>query len=341
MQWIKRNLFLVVSSAIALALLGFAGFYLYTKIQQDRAKTEELTAATQKLEALAKRDPYPNADNITAAKQEVKRVQGFLDDIEKHFAPAPYPEELNNMSFRSYLDTTRSELIQGAKRAGVEVPTNYWFTFSAQKGALNFNPASLQPLAAQLADIKALCDVLFDAKVNSLAWLKRVPVDSQQDNTMGSQDYVTTKPATNAWSVVMPYEVAFQGFSSQLASVLDGLAHLPQCYIVTNIVVEPAATAGQSTDSTAPENRYAPSGGMSMDAGARLRARYGIRAPAPPPVVAVRRGPTTFLEEKPLRIILSVQAVRLKPRTAPAAAPAAARATRPAAAPAPQPQPTE
>src|SRR5690242_18432300 len=223
MQWIKRNLFLVISGVVALALLGFAGFYLFTKIQQDRAKTEELEAATQKLEALAKRDPYPNPDNINAAKQEVKRVQAFLGDIEKHFAPAPYPEELNNMSLRSYLDNTRDELLKDARRAGVEVPTNYWFTFSAQKGSLNFTPSTLQPLAAQLADIKAICEVLFDAKVNSLAWLKRVPVDSQQDSTMGSQDYLTTKASTNNWSIVMPYEVAFQGFSSQLAAVLEGL----------------------------------------------------------------------------------------------------------------------
>jgi hypothetical protein len=260
------------------------------------------------------------------------------------------------MSFRSYLDNTRDELLRDARRAGVEVPTNYWFTFSAQKGSLNFPPATLQPLASQLADIKTLCQVLFDAKVNSLAWLRRVPVDKEQENNPGSQDYVSTKGVTNAFSIVMPYEVAFQGFSSQLAAVLEGLARLPQCYIITNMVVEPAATAGQQTDPNAPDlaARYAPQG---MDAGAALRARYGLAmryggrygmAPPPPPVQPVRRGPSTFLEEKPLRIILSVQAVRLKPRNATPAAPAGRSPAPPPPAPAPaepqpepQPQPTE
>src|SRR5262249_31245 len=147
MQWIKRNLFLVVGGVIALGLLGFAGFYLYTKIQQDHGVTEELNAATTKLESLAKRDPYPNPENIKSAEDEGKHLHNFLGDVEKHFAPAPYPQQLDAREFRTYLETTRSELLTDAQRAGVEVPTNYWFTFAAQKGAMTFSAATLQPLA--------------------------------------------------------------------------------------------------------------------------------------------------------------------------------------------------
>src|SRR5262249_32258274 len=153
---------------------------------------------------------------------EARRVQGFLGDVEKHFLPAPYPQELNAMTFRTYLDNSIAKLRVDAQHAGVEIPTNYWFTFAAQKGAMTYAATSLQPLASQLADIQTLCGVLFDAKVNSLVWLKRVAVDSQ-DSSLGSQDYLTTKASTNNWSVVVPYEVAFQGFSSQLASVMAGL----------------------------------------------------------------------------------------------------------------------
>ena len=142
MQWIKRNLFLVLGGVVALGLLGFAGFYLFAKIQQDQGVTGELDSATQKLETLAKRDPYPNPENIAAAKDEGKRLQSFLGDVEKHFQPAPYPDELNPMEFRTYLDNTRAKLLSDAHRAGVEVPTNYWFTFAAQKGAMTFSPAT-------------------------------------------------------------------------------------------------------------------------------------------------------------------------------------------------------
>jgi hypothetical protein len=325
MQWIKRNLFLILGGMVALALLGFAGFYLFAKIQQDQGVTGELDAATHKLESLAKRDPYPNPENITAAKDEAKRVQGFLTEVEKHFLPAPYPQQLDSMVFRTYLDNTQSKLLADAKRAGVEVPTNYWFTFAAQKGSVTFAPASLQPLASQLADIRTLCGVVFDAKVNSLVWLKRPAVDSQ-DTVLGSQEYLTAKPVTNNWAVIVPYEVAFQGFSSELAAVLDGLARLPHCFMVTNVVVEPAATA-TSTEEQNPAtdllSRYGIRGPVGGDASSMMRQRYGMAgrygrmmAPPPPPPVArpVNRGPNTVLDEKPLRFILSIQAVKLKPR---------------------------
>jgi hypothetical protein len=325
MQWIKRNLFLVGGGIVALALLGFAGFYLYTKIQQDNAVSEELSAATTKLETLAKRDPYPNPDNIKAAKDEGKRLQGFLGDVEKHFAGAPYPAQLDSREFRAYLDTTRAKLLNDAQKAGVEVPTNYWFTFGAQKGSFNFPANSLIPLASQLADIQSMCQVLFDAKVNSLVWLRRVPVDSQ-DN-LGSQDYLNAKAVTNSWGVIFPYEVTFNGFSSQLATVLEGLDRLPYCFIVTNIVVEPAANAASPTEGSPFVNPYA---NMATDPQAMLAQRYGASrygmasrygnryAGAPqmmqPVQPVVQSGPRTILDEKPLRFILYVQAVKLKPR---------------------------
>jgi hypothetical protein len=326
MQWIKRNLFLVVGGVVALGLLGFAGYYLYMKIQADQAVTGELDAATTRLESLAKRDPYPNAENIGAAKQEATRVQGFLSEVEKHFQPAPYPQELSSMTFRTYLDNTRAQLQADAHHSGVEIPTNYWFTFAAQKGAVTFSPASLQPLASELADIQTLCEVLFDAKVNSLVWLKRVAVDKDDTVLGGSQEYLNTKGSTNNWSVVMPYELAFQGFSSGLASVLEGLARLPHCFIVTNIVVEPAATAAAPTEEQNPMNDLMSRYRMMRptDPGALLRSRYGGGYPGrygpmmPPPQQVprpVNRGPQTVLDEKPLRFTLSVQAVKLKPRS--------------------------
>jgi hypothetical protein len=325
MQWIKRNLVLVAGGVVALALLGFAGFYLFAKIQQDRGVTAELEEATQKLETLARRDPYPNPENIAAAKDEAKRVQAFLGEVSKFFQPTPYPQELSPMQFRTYLDNTQAKLLYDAKRAGVEVPTNYWFTFAAQKGAMTFGANTLEPLATQLADVTTICGVLFDAKVNSLLWLKRVPVESKND-TLGSQDYLSAKATTNDLAVTMPYEVAFQGFSSQLAGVLEGMARLPHCFMVTNIVVEPAATA------TTPDSDQTTTmtGDMMARYGMRpnpmldrygMAGRYGMQgrygAPAAPQPVQPSPQKTTVLEEKPLRFILSLQAVKLKPQSQP------------------------
>jgi hypothetical protein len=68
------------------------------------------------------------------------------------------------------------ELQAGASNAGVVLPPNYAFTFSAQKGKLTFAPGSIEPWTAQLSEIKTICSILYEAKVNGIEGLRRVPV---------------------------------------------------------------------------------------------------------------------------------------------------------------------
>jgi hypothetical protein len=332
MPWIKRNLFLVIGGLIALALLGIAGYFLYTKIQLNEEVSAKLDESTTKLKTLVNRDPHPgtpNMDNIGAAKKELQRIQSFVREV-KHYFPALTTNQLTDREFRALLDTTISELKRSAERSGVELSSkDYWFTFAAQKNSINFGSGVITPLAAQLAEIKALCNVLYDAKVISLTGLKRAPVATEDS---GFTDYLSTKAQTNELAVVVPYEITFQSFSTELASVLEGLIRSTHCFVVRNVAVEKASDS-PSTDTINPygpnpygptpysdpyrRTPYGPYGGRPgerMDPG--LRQRYGM-APVAPPVAPAPRpgrgGLTTVLDEKPLKIVLSLESVRLKP----------------------------
>src|ERR1051326_2427192 len=103
MAWIKRNLFLLIGGLVALALLGFAGFYLYQRIDEDRTVTEQLDAQTEKLKQLVNRPVHPGTDkvnNIQAAKDDEQRLQTFATQVRKQFAPPIVEKELNNRTFR-------------------------------------------------------------------------------------------------------------------------------------------------------------------------------------------------------------------------------------------------
>ena len=71
----------------------------------------------------------------------------------------------------------------------------------------------------------------------------------------------------------------------------------------------------------------------------RMRARYGMRYGPPPtetppaPVAAaqVKTGPVILLEEKPLRVTMTVESVRLREAESKEAAPKAAKPKRPPA----------
>ena len=337
MAWIKRNLFLVVGGVVTLGLLALAGFFLFTKYTQDQAITEQLNQNTEELKRLVGRDPHPGTDkvdNIGAAKTEHKKLQASLDQVRKYFPPTQ-TNHPTSREFRAMLDNAISELKFNAERSAVKLPDEYWFTFSAQKATTTFPTNLLGPLTSQLSDIADLCRILYDAKIMSLERIKRVSAGQEDGGgslTAGmSQDYLDAKAVTNQWAVVMPYEVTFQGFSSELADVLEGLIRSRRCFVVKNLIVERAdasssddasgmgigASSGESQPTVNPYARYGAAGmsrygqrGMSPE----LMRRYGMGPQAPvAPTTKPAGRPGVLLEEKALRFTLSINSVRLKP----------------------------
>ena len=336
MNWLKRNLFLVAGGVAALGLLGFAIFFLLTRKQAVDEVTAELNTRTEEWKQLVAGDPYPNPENIDKAKSEQKKLGVFLDQTRKFFVPvANFPTNLDGATFKNLLETTIAELVQDADKSGVSLPSSnrYDFTFKPQRSSLDFAPATLVPLAMQVSEIKAICDVLFDARVHSLASLRRSPVAKQDEDAAGAADYLSgRKPATNAvtGAVLAPYEIVFHGFSTELAAVLEGFYHSPNCFIVKNIDVQTNVVIASAGDYTPTYLPYSFAPGVATPALTpmqQMQLRYGNRyggrmampnaptpAPAPTPMVPsapVRRGPETVLDERPLKITMYIEAVRL------------------------------
>src|SRR6266496_987689 len=244
MNWLKRNLFLVGGGVVALGLLGFAIFFLLTRKQAVDEVTATLNTRTEEWKQLVARDPYPNQENIERAKGEQKKLGGFLDQTRRFFVPvATFPTNLDGATFKNLLETTISELVHDAEKSGVTLPSSnrYDFTFKPQRSSLDFAPGTLAPLAMQVSEIKAICDVLFDARIHTLVGLRRAPVAKEDEGTAGASDYLGGKKlATNAvtGAVLAPYEIVFNGFSTELAAVLEGFYRTPNCFIVKNIDVQ-------------------------------------------------------------------------------------------------------
>jgi hypothetical protein len=252
---------------------------------------------------------------------------------------------VDSAAFKNLLQTTISHLERDAEKAGVNLQPKYDFTFTPQRKSLDFAADTLAPLAAQVAEIKALCEVLFDARVHALSGLRRVPV-AKEDR--GATDYLEgKKAATNALigAVLAPYEIQFQGFTAELAAVLEGFYRASNCFIVRNIDVQTnIVNVGAESTPTMPAFPYpqttlAPSGipparspedlmrqrygmgpygmGLGRYRGYGPGAGYGQPPPLSPtqnPAAAAppaRKGPETILDERPFKVTMYVEAVRL------------------------------
>ena len=187
MSWLKKNLSLVVGGVVALGLLGFAIFFLLTSTRAADEVTAQLSAKTAELKDLTTHDPYPNQENIEAARREQKKLAEFLQGSRRFFVPVSSFTNVDSAAFKDLLETTISHLENDAEKAGVNLPNKYDFTFAPQRKSLDFAADTLAPLAAQVAEIKAVCEVLFAARVHALTALRRLPV-AKDDQAAHAED---------------------------------------------------------------------------------------------------------------------------------------------------------
>lgn len=318
MAWVKKNLFILIAGVVSLAVLGYAIFFVKQQMDSDAEVSAQLDESANKFKDLLNRKWHPGnekQDNIKAAKEQVDRVRSFAGEMREYIKGGPMVTNLNNREFRGLLDTSLTQLRREAEESGVTLPvTNYWFTFSEYKTTVDFK-GDVAGLAAQLEDIKAIMHIVYEARVPSVAALRRVSVSPTDYN--GGPDFLGDREVrTNDWAVISGYEVTFQGFSSELARLMEGFANAKQCFIVKSLGV-----------AQAPEERKAPAvvPVMPMMPMPNPMDRYGYDRyrtmptyrPPPPPAAArpaAGSGVKVVLDESKLRFTLSVDSVRLKPK---------------------------
>lgn len=291
MAWIKRNLYFVIGGAVALILMGLAGFYLYSNWQADNAVMQKLEENFAELQRLNSENPHPgsgNVDNVVEAQNQQKELRTFITSLRKFYQPIeriPSPQEapkVTDRAFSAALSRTIDQLQRAANNTSVLLPPNYSFSFETQRPRVTFAAGSTEPLAVQLGEVKSIADVLIAAKVNSIDNIRRERVSS--DDLTGPQtDYTDAKSETNDLAVLTPYEVTFRCFSTELAGVLGGFAASPHALMVKSLNVEPAA--GTNTTMMGPDGMPMPGyamppgmpGGMIAPPPTAAEAEYGGR----------------------------------------------------------------
>jgi len=278
MSWVKRNLYFLIGGVIALVLLGGAGWYLYSKWDLNNTNLANLNQSYSELKALNDKNPNPGGENIKIAKDQRKEMLDYISRASKYFQKIPQIPDLpkkTDRDFASALSRTIDQLRRDSTNASVNLQENCNFSFTAESHKIAFAGGSIEPLSTQLGEVKAICDVLFQARVNALDSLRRERV-SGDDAAGPATDYLTESSTTNSLAILTPYELTFRCFSPELASVLAGFASSPNGLIVKSLNVEVSGTVpGELTASpaipVAVPTYVAPAPGVSPEA-----ARYGM-----------------------------------------------------------------
>ncbi|MEY2410559.1 MAG: hypothetical protein QOF48_3229 [Verrucomicrobiota bacterium] len=320
MLWIKRNLFLTVSAIVALALLGGGGYYVYAALASNAELDAEVQSTRTELNGLYALDVFPHATNIAAAKAETAKLRAEVASAHKLFMPVP-GEKVDARGFSRLRDNTLDELRNVALKGGVRLPADpYAFSFQTQKSKTEFAPDTFPLVPEQMTEIKALCMILFEARINQIGNIRRARVSRDDRTSVNSSDYLSpilnNELIAGAEAASHPYEFTFFCFTSELAAVLNSLERSPQGFVTKAMMVEPDPSApgapagtGIGTSQPPPPHFQPPPG----------RNPNLPRLPLPRPGVPVAPGvarppandkPLYVLKEKRLKVTMLVYAIK-------------------------------
>lgn len=300
MGWIKRNLFFVIGLVVAALLLGAALFYDFASWQSNQDALKKFTDIYNTIKTDYNYKPTPGngkINNIDIAKDQIQQLQEWLKGARDYFKPiTPIPNppdgQVTSEMFAPALSQTVRQLQKEAQDASVQLPPQYYFSFTAQSDKAVFDSTSLGQISQQLGEVKTIVEILYAARINGLESIQRVAVS--KDDAAGEQaDYIADQPTTEPSAVLTPYQVTFRGFSSDIANVLSAFASSANGFVIQSVSVQPAS-ASAATEA-APGN---PGGGAPG---------YNNATPTAP----TRGGLQTVLNEQMLRVTLKIQIVKL------------------------------
>ena len=301
MLWIKRNLFLAIGGLVALLLLGVGIFLLLGAKSRSETLESEIGEMKSMLDSLYGSPVFPGQTNIDIAKVETKKLDAVVAQMRKLFEPVP-AEKVTGLAFRSYRDNTLAELHRMAEQARTTLPgKGYAFSFETQRTKVDFKDGTFPAIPEQMAEVRALCKILFDAHVDPLVNIRRSKVSKDDEESNAASDYHLLKVETNAatGTVQSPYELVFNCLSSDLAVAMQGFLSSRHGFVVKGVHVEPVVEAvGPNAPGPGNQPNRPPTRGQPLPA----------VAPASRPGPGDK--PNILLKERRLKVTLLVYAIR-------------------------------
>jgi len=321
MVWIKRNLLLVVSGLVGLILSGLGTYLVMAGLTRNKELSGESESTRSRASLLYDANPFPSQSNIEAAIKETNTLHAAIVRARNFFAAVPL-DKMDVKRFMVWRDESLRELRDAAKKAGTELPaSDYSFSFATQRGKNQPSPDTIPHVPEQMAEVKVLCMMLFDARINRLGNVRRARVSADDKASAFASDYTApgvleVVPDPTGQMVSSPYEVTFYSFSAEVADVLNRLHRSPHGFLVKAIQVEPedsklAEAPGSAVAAVLPVagTTPPPQTGRSRF----LPPPTAPNRPAPPPAAArppANDRPVHLLKEKRLKVTLLVYALK-------------------------------
>ena len=251
---------------------------------------------------------------------------------------------LDDNTFLEFMHTKVYGLQRQCKNQRIRLPKfeeedkEFVFSFSKAWNEPEFKSHEREIMAYQLAEIEALCQALFKANIHEIYNIRRLKIMRGGEGGQRSEedlleylpdakfklDDVKKFVGEAPGSRVMPYEVTFRGFSSELSIALEELYKSSVFFVVKNIAVIEATGVVDDFEEEEEEMSLGGGGGRSMREayGPMGMGRGGMPGYGTMPFGMQglgfgageerkrKRPPSLLLDESPLKVTLRVNSIK-------------------------------
>ena len=252
---------------------------------------------------------------------------------------------LDDNTFLEFMHTKVYGLQRQCKNQRIRLPKfeeedkEFVFSFSKAWNEPEFKSHEREIMAYQLAEIEALCQALFKANIHEIYNIRRLKImRGGEGGQMSEEDLLEYLPDAKfklddvkkfvgeaPGSRVMPYEVTFRGFSSELSIALEELYKSSVFFVVKNIaVIEATGVVDDFEEEEEDEMSLGGGGGRSMREayGPMGMGRGGMPGYGTMPYGMQglgfgageerkrKRPPSLLLDESPLKVTLRVNSIK-------------------------------
>ena len=251
---------------------------------------------------------------------------------------------LDDNTFLEFMHTKVYGLQRQCKNQRIRLPKfeeedkEFVFSFSKAWNEPEFKSHEREIMAYQLAEIEALCQALFKANIHEIYNIRRLKImRGGEGGQMSEEDLLEYLPDAKfklddvkkfvgeaPGSRVMPYEVTFRGFSSELSMALEELYKSPVFFVVKNIAVIEATGVVDDFEEEEEDEMSLGGGGRSMREayGQMGMGRGGMPGYGTMPFGMQglgfgageerkrKRPPSLLLDESPLKVTLRVNSIK-------------------------------
>ena len=251
---------------------------------------------------------------------------------------------LDDNTFLEFMHTKVYGLQRQCKNQRIRLPKfeeedkEFVFSFSKAWNEPEFKSHEREIMAYQLAEIEALCQALFKANIHEIYNIRRLKImRGGGEGQMSEEDLLEYLPDAKfklddvkkfvgeaPGSRVMPYEVTFRGFSSELSIALEELYKSSVFFVVKNIAVIEATGVVDDFEEEEEDEMSLGGGGRSMREayGPMGMGRGGMPGYGTMPFGMQglgfgageerkrKRPPSLLLDESPLKVTLRVNSIK-------------------------------